>query len=96
MKALLTGFVEDSDPCYNHAELIELLLLVPLQEHHEGSQLSLREDALQGSCGKRNGREIIHSLTFMIIIKTMYTAWPKVLYMKGLLPIHTQEHWSGH
>lgn len=46
---LFTGFVEESDPCDDHGELFELLLLVPLQEHHECSQFSLREDALQSS-----------------------------------------------
>lgn len=49
---LFTGFVEESDPCDDHGELFELLLLVPLQEHHEGSQFSLREDALQSSWKK--------------------------------------------
>lgn len=45
---LLAGPVEEHDPCDGHGELPELLLFVSLQQNHEGSQLSGREDALQG------------------------------------------------
>lgn len=64
-----TGFVEESDSCDDHGELFELLLLVLLQEHHEGPQLSQREDALQSDWDKERLRLRYSSLVKQRILR---------------------------
>lgn len=44
--------VEESDPRDQHGQFVELQLLVLLWQRHEDSQLTGREDALQGGCNE--------------------------------------------
>lgn len=43
------GLIEESDPRHDRDQLIQLLLLVVLQQNHEGPQFSGRKDTVEGS-----------------------------------------------
>lgn len=78
--------VEETDAQDDHAELIQLLLLVLPKKRHEGAHLRLREHTLQGSFRRRKCQSEKQEVTELHLVKQFknYGSKLKVMFFRSL------------